>query len=130
MARKLVFIAESNERDCRRAKELIEELGYEVIAVPDVEAALAVFPYSRADLVLAAYPLALPEEPERHFVSYVRRESPRRMLLGLVAHTSDARKAMLAGCDGFLAKPLDPEVVRVQLLQMIGPARDWPTLEP
>ncbi len=130
MARKLVFLAESNENDCRQGKQLIESLGYEVIAAGDVEAALAAFQYARADLVLTAYPLPLPDEPDRHFVTHVRRESPRTLLLGLVTQTSDARKAMLAGCDGFLAKPLDPDVVRVQLLQMIGPARDWPTLEP
>lgn len=130
MPRKLVFVAEAEDRDCRSTKNLIEELGYEVIALADVEAAIAVFPYSRADLVLTAFPLPLPDQPEREFAAHVRREAPRTLILGIVGRVADARKAMLAGCDGFLARPLDPEVVRVQLAQMIGPARDWPTLEP
>ena len=130
MPRKLVFVAESNDRDCRTTKELVEELGYEVIALADVEAASAVFPYSGADLVLTAFPLRDPDDEEREFARHVRRVAPRMLLLAMVTQTSDARKAMLAGCDGFLAKPLDPAMVKVQLLQMIGPPRDWPTIEP
>lgn len=130
MPRKLVFVAESNDRDCRAARDVVEKLGYEVIALPDVEAAVAVFPYSRADLVLTAFPLPLADDPAREFASFVKREAPRTLMLGMVSQIADARKAMLAACDGFLAKPLDPEVVRIQLIQLIGPARDWPTLEP
>ena len=130
MPRKLVFVAESDDRECRTTRALVEELGYEVIALPDVEAAMAVFPYSRADLVLTTFPLALPDDPDQTFATYVRRAAPRTLMLALVRQTADARKAMLAGCDGFLAKPLDPALLKVQLLQMIGPARDWPTLEP
>ena len=129
MPRKLVFVAESDDRECRATKQLIEQLGYEVIALADVEAAIAVFPYSRADLVLTAFPLPLPDDPDTEFARHIKRESPRTLMLGIVSRTQDARKAMLAGCDGFLARPLDPEVVRVQLAQMIGPARDWPTVE-
>ena len=130
MPRKLVFVAESDDRECRTTRALVEELGYEVIALPDVEAAVAVFPYSRADLVLTSFPLPLPGEPEQEFATHVKRAAPRTLMLAMVRQTADARKAMLAGCDGFLAKPLDPALLKVQLLQMIGPARDWPTLEP
>ena len=130
MPRKLVFVAESNEADARATKALIEELGYEVIAVSDAEAAVAVFHYSRADIVISAFPLRLPENPDREFASHVKREAPRTILLAVVTRIGDARKAMLAGCDGFLARPIDQELLKVQLRQMIGPARDWPTLEP
>jgi two-component system cell cycle response regulator DivK len=129
MSRKLVFVVESNDRACREARELVESLGYEVIAVGDVEAALAVFQYSRADVVLTAYPLPLPEKPEREFATFVKREAPRTLLLGMVASVSDARKSLLAGCDGFLAKPLDPELLEVQLRQMVGAPGGRPTAE-
>lgn len=130
MPRKLVFVVETNDRDCRATKDLVEEVGYEVIAVRDIEEALAVFPYARADLVLIAFPMRMPDDPEREFASHLKRSFPRTLMLGIVGRAADARGALLSGCDGFLARPLDPEILKVQLRQMIGPARDWPTVEP
>lgn len=121
--RKLVFVVESSDRDCRVAKELIEGFGYEVIALADVEAAVAILPYMRADLIITAFPLAIPEDGQRQFATHAKRESPRTLVLGSVTSASDARSAIVSGCDAFVAKPLDPEVLRSHLRHLIGPAQ-------
>jgi CheY-like chemotaxis protein len=46
-------------------------------------------------------------------------------IIALTAHAleEDRQKAMLAGCDGYLAKPVEPRRVVQEVERFVGPAR-------
>lgn len=129
MKKKAVQLVEPDERDCRSVKAMLEALGYEVVAMGDVDAAVEVFPYVAADLVLTAHPL--PTFHGRDFAAHVKRESPRTLVVGMIRRgmrevTDDA---LSNGCDDFLSKPVDPELLGIKLRQLIGSPDDWPHAE-
>ena len=116
------MLVEPNERDCREATALLRGLGYEVIALSDVEAAVAVFPYTRADLVITAHPLPLPDSG-RDFATFVKQASPGTTVIGVVARggIEVVRDALKGTCDQLISKPVTLEVLQPALAELLGP---------
>ena len=123
MPGKIVLLVEPNDRDCREAAALVRGLGYDVIAFADVEAAVAVFAYTSADLVLTSHPLRI-SDSGRDFAAFVKQESPATRVVGMLARggSDPIRDSLRTGCDDFLAKPLTLEALHPLLLRLIGPS--------
>ena len=124
---KSILLVEPDEPHCRAVKAMVEALGYQVHSVSDAESAVHVFPYAEPDLVLTAYPLITAEG--RDFAALVKRASPRTLVVGLIRRglREAARDALTNGCDDFLSKPADAELLAIKLRLLIGSPDDhWP----
>lgn len=130
MRAKVVMLVEPDQRECQAAKAALETLGYEVVAMGDVDAAVAVFPYVEANVVLTAHPLRTATGQD--FATHAKRTSPKTLVIGLVerSRADAARHALTSGCDDFISKPLAPEILANKVRLLIGASSDfWPPLE-
>lgn len=118
--KKVVQLVEPEEHDCRSVKAVLEDLGYEAVAMGDVEAAVEVFPYLLPSLVLTAHPL--PTADGTDFAGHVKRQSPGTLVVGMIRRgmREVARDALTHGCDDFLSKPVDAELLATKLHELIG----------
>lgn len=123
---KSILLVEPDERACRAVKAMVQALGYHVHSIADAESAVHVFPYTQANVVLTAYPLLTPNGGD--FAAFVKRSSPRTLVVGMVGRLRQAaRDALTNGCDDFISKPVDPELLGIKLRQLIGsPDDNWP----
>lgn len=120
MRTKTILLVEPEEEVCRAIKALVESLGYEVVAVGDVDAAVEVFPYVEADLVITAHPLPTAEGVD--FASEVKRLAPHTQVIGILRRglREVARDALTYGCDDIVSKPVVAELLSLKLRHLIG----------
>ena len=133
MKKKVIHLVEPDESDFRALSSVLEGLGYEVVATRDPDAALEAFPSLAPDLVLTAYPL--PTALGENFTYQVRRISPATPVVGIIRRgmREVARDALTNGCDDFVTKPVDPQLLEEKLRRLLSrPERPEPPpiLEP
>lgn len=104
-----VLIVDDNAINLKLASQVLELAGHQVLTAVDAAQALEVLACSRPDLVLMDISL-----PGMDGLSLVRllRGDPRHARLRIVALSAlamkeDVARALDAGCDGFLSKPID-----------------------
>jgi signal transduction histidine kinase/ActR/RegA family two-component response regulator len=120
--RVLVLDDEADTREFVRA--LLEGEGATVIATASSGEALAVLERVRPDVVVAD--IAMPGEDGYQFLSRLRRRSKaaggRVPVLALTAYAGDGdrRRALEAGFEEHVAKPVDPEVLVAALVRLTG----------
>ncbi|MDE1922189.1 MAG: response regulator [Gammaproteobacteria bacterium] len=110
MARTILLV-EDNERNSYLAKYLLEHGGFAVVVAPDGPRALA--------LVVEAAPAAILLDiqlpgMDGYAVARALRATPVASRLPIIALTSyamagDREKALAAGCDGYIEKPIEPD---------------------
>jgi|SRR4051812_2945527 two-component system cell cycle response regulator DivK len=121
MAGESVLIVDDNVQNLKLVRVLLESEGYDVRTAGDAEEALAQLEYFSPRLILMDLQL-----PGMDGLELTRRlkADPVRRSIAIVALTAyamkgDELKALEAGCDGYVTKPLDivtlPQTVRVQL---------------
>jgi two-component system cell cycle response regulator DivK len=107
----VILVIEDNEQNLYLAGFLLEKAGYEVISARDgrsgIETAAAVKP----DLILLDIQLPV---MDGYAVAREIRRNPDLAATPLVAVTSyampgDREKTIVAGCDGYIEKPIDPD---------------------
>jgi two-component system cell cycle response regulator DivK len=106
-----ILLIEDNEQNRYLVTFLLEMNGHEVLAAPDGPAGIELAIEERPELVLLD--IQLPGM-DGYAVARVLRESPSLTGTPIVAVTSyamsgDREKALAAGCDGYLEKPINPE---------------------
>lgn len=111
MAEKKILIIEDNQDNYQLVRFLLEHAGYEVAAAFDGVSGMKAAKEESPDLILLD--LAIPEMDGWELAKKLKaleltQDIP---LVALTAHTSksDLRRAMAAGCDGYIAKPIDVE---------------------
>lgn len=121
---KTVLIVEDQLDTLAIHSAYLERHGYRVLCAEDGEAGLDYARRHRPDLILMDLSVprvnglvateTLKGDPETGHIPIVI----------MTAHTygSVGRRAVAAGCDGFLAKPLDPRRVLEEVEQRIGPS--------
>jgi CheY-like chemotaxis protein len=118
MSEALVLVVEDNERNLKLVRDVLEFAGYQVISAMSAEAGLSLAHERTPDLVLMDLQL-----PGIDGVEALRqlRSSPQTKHLPVVAVTAfamreDRERALAAGFDGYLEKPISvrelPEQVR------------------
>ncbi|MCA1646102.1 MAG: response regulator [Chloroflexi bacterium] len=109
MARKSIFIIDDHPVNLELAKVLLVLEGYEVHTAGDAEAALLVLPELRPDLILMDVQLPGMDglELARRLKADPLHKNARIVALTAYAMKGDEEKALSAGCDGYLSKPID-----------------------
>jgi two-component system cell cycle response regulator DivK len=111
MAGELVLIVDDNAQNLKLVRVLLRAEGYEVRVAVDATQALAVLEEFRPRLILMDLQLPGMDGLE---LTRLLKSDPMRRGISIVAVTAyamkgDEEKARAAGCDGYVAKPIDVE---------------------
>jgi CheY-like chemotaxis protein len=109
MARTRILIVEDNADNLELMRFLLDHAGYQVLCTTTGLQALEAIRQEAPDLIVLD--LGLPEL-DGWSLAQTLKEDPATQQIPLVAVTaytlsSDRRRAMAAGCDGFISKPMD-----------------------
>jgi two-component system, cell cycle response regulator DivK len=106
-----ILLIEDNEQNRYLVTFLLEKQGYEVVAAPDGLAGIELASKELPALILLD--IQLPRM-DGYAVARALRENSSLARMPIVAVTSyamlgDREKALAAGCDGYLEKPINPD---------------------
>jgi two-component system, cell cycle response regulator DivK len=119
---KTVLLVEDNEDNLVVYRTILEHVGYKVIEARDGEEGVNRAQEHLPDLILMD--ISIPridgwEATRRLKAGEATREIP---IIALTAHAleEDRQKAVQAGCDGYLAKPVEPRRVVQEVERFLG----------
>lgn len=117
-----MLLVEDNEDNLVVYRTILQHVGYNVIEARDGEEGLRRAEHDHPDLILMD--ISIPkidgwEATRRLKQSPDTRDIP---VIALTAHAleEDRQKAALAGCDGYLAKPVEPRRVVEEVERFLG----------
>lgn len=109
MPKGTILVIEDNLDNLDLVRFLLEEAGYSILAATDGRSGLSLAFQERPSLILLD--LAIPEIDGWSLAQMLKSDEATRHIpvIALTAHTmpGDRKKALDAGCDGYLSKPLD-----------------------
>jgi len=104
-----ILIVEDNPDNMLLSVMLLESVGHQVISAVDAEAGLAVARAERPDLILMD--IQLPGMDGLEATALLKADEATRgipvIALTALAMKGDEERILAAGCDGYIAKPLD-----------------------
>ena len=122
---KTVLLVEDNEDNLVVYRTILEHVGFRVVEARDGEEGVNRAKEHLPDLILMD--ISIPkidgwEATKRLKADGNTKEIP---IIALTAHAleEDRQKALQAGCDGYLAKPVEPRRVVQEVERFVGPAR-------
>ena len=123
-----VLLIEDNEQNRYLSTFLLTLKGYTVVSAPDGPQALIAVQNSVPDLIVLD--IQLPGM-DGYAVAQALRANPSLRHTPIVAVTSyamagDREKALAAGCNGYLEKPINPETFVAELQAFAAPESDRP----
>lgn len=117
-----VMIVEDHPLNLKLAKDLLEIEGYDVQACPDAERALEVLSEELPELILMD--VALPGmdglELTRRLKSDARTSGIKIVALTAFAKNTDRDRVINAGCDGYIAKPINTRILSSLILEHLN----------
>ncbi len=124
MPGKSVLIIDDHPVNLELVKVLLVLEGYEVHTAGDAESALLVLPELRPDLILMDVQLPGMDglELARRLRADPMHKDTRIVALTAYAMKGDAEKALSAGCDAYLSKPIDTRTFPKMLARLLGNA--------
>lgn len=124
-AKKRVLLVEDNEDNLVVYRTILEHVGYEVIEARDGEEGVSRAHSEQPDVILMD--ISIPKMDGWEATVRLKNDSDTSAIpiIALTAHAleEDRAKAMRAGCDGYLAKPVEPRRVVQEVEKFIGPPR-------
>jgi len=128
MGKARILLVEDDADNQGMVRFLLERAGYEVITANNGREGLAAIQEALPDLILLD--LSLPDVDGWQLAQKLKSEADTRPipLLALTAHTlpGDRRKALSAGCDGYIAKPLKIATFVQDLEKYLPPKGEMP----
>ncbi len=123
-----LLLIEDNEKNRYLATFLLEEYGYKVVPAPDGPRGIALAQTLRPDLIVLD--IQLPGI-DGHAVARALRQIEHTRSIPIIAVTSfamvgDREKAIAAGCDGYIEKPIDPATFAEEIARFRAPKRPPP----
>jgi two-component system cell cycle response regulator DivK len=120
---KKILVVEDIELNRDLVVQLLED-HYEVLTACDGQAAIEVAARERPHLILMDLSLPVVDgwEAARRIKANPALEDIPIIALSAHAMSGDADKARLSGCDDYLSKPLDDELLLEKLSKFLGPA--------
>lgn len=122
---KTVLLVEDNEDNLVVYRTILEHVGFRVLEARDGEEGVSRAREHHPNLILMD--ISIPkidgwEATQRLKSDESTRDIP---IIALTAHAleEDRQKALQAGCDGYLAKPVEPRRVVQEVERFVGPAR-------
>jgi CheY-like chemotaxis protein len=117
-----ILVVDDNPTNLKLACDVLEWSGYQVSAAVDAEHALTIIEQASFDLILMDIGL-----PGMDGLTLTRRlkAAPDTRHIRIVALTAfamkgDAQKVLDAGCDGYIAKPIDTRSLASQVATWLG----------
>ena len=124
--KKTVLLVEDNEDNLVVYRTILEHVGYTVIEARDGEEGISRAHSELPDIILMD--ISIPKLDGWEATQRLKGdgETSEIPIIALTAHAleEDRTKAMRAGCDGYLAKPVEPRRVVQEVEKFIGPARN------
>jgi CheY-like chemotaxis protein len=118
---KRILVVDDNPRNLKLAFDVLEDAGYEVIEAVDAEEAQSMIDRNLPDLILMD--IALPGMDgltlTRKIKANERTKHIRIIALTAFAMKGDDQKALAAGCDGYITKPIDIHQLLVQVAEIL-----------
>ena len=125
MPKKHILVVDDNPRNLKLAFDVLEDAGYEVVEAADAEKAQIMIDRNLPDLILMD--IALPGMDgltlTRKIKANERTKHIRIIALTAFAMKGDDQKALAAGCDGYITKPIDIHQLPVQVAEILGGSR-------
>jgi CheY-like chemotaxis protein len=122
---KTVLLVEDNEDNLVVYRTILEHVGFRVIEARDGEEGVSRAKEHLPDLILMD--ISIPKMDGWEATQRLKADGTTKKIpiIALTAHAleEDRQKAMLAGCDGYLAKPVEPRRVVQEVERFVGPAR-------
>ncbi len=123
---KVVLLVEDNEDNLVVYRTILDHVGYRVIAARDGEEGARRAREDHPDIILID--VSLPKMDGWEVTRHLKADDGTRdiPIVALTAHAleEDRQRAVDAGCDGYLAKPVEPRRVVEEVEKFIGaPAR-------
>ncbi len=119
---KRILVVDDNSRNLKLAFDVLEDAGYEVVEAVDAEEAQSMIDRNLPDLILMD--IALPGMDgltlTRKIKANERTKHIRIIALTAFAMKGDDQKALAAGCDGYITKPIDIHQLPVQVAEILG----------
>jgi CheY-like chemotaxis protein len=121
----LILLVDDNPINLKLASEVLTAGGYRTVTAADAEEARELLDTLLPDLILMD--IALPGMDGLSLTKLIKAE-PRLRHVPVVALTAyamrgDDLKAVAAGCDGYISKPIDTRILVDQVAAIIGEAR-------
>lgn len=122
-SKKTVLLVEDNEDNLVVYRTILEHVGYEVIEARDGEEGVSRARSEIPDIILMDISIPKIDGWEATVRLKGEDETSAIPIIALTAHAleEDRAKAMRAGCDGYLAKPVEPRRVVQEVEKFIGP---------
>lgn len=103
-----ILVVDDHELNLKLVCDILESAGYHVRQALHAREALKVVAREQVDLILMD--ILMPDMDGLHLTSILKKNDASRNIpivaLTALAMTGDREKAMLAGCDGYLTKPI------------------------
>ena len=120
---KTVLLVEDNEDNRTVYRTILEHFGYEVIEARNGEDGVRMAREDHPDLILMDISIPLIDGWEATKILKGDPATSDIPIIALTAHAlaTDRAKAQEVGCDGYLAKPVEPRVVLEEVRRFLGP---------
>jgi CheY-like chemotaxis protein len=120
-----ILVIDDNATNLKLARVLLASEGYLVRTAGDAEEALSVLETFTPELVLMD--IQLPGMDGLELTRRLKSDAARRHIL-IVALTAyamkgDEQKARMAGCDGYITKPIDPDTLPGAIAEYLAAKR-------
>jgi CheY-like chemotaxis protein len=124
--KKTVLLVEDNEDNLVVYRTILEHVGYRVIEARDGEEGVSRARSDDPDIILMDISIPKMDGWEATVRLKDDADTSAIPIIALTAHAleEDRAKAMRAGCDGYLAKPVEPRRVVEEVEKFIGPPTD------
>jgi CheY-like chemotaxis protein len=121
---KCILLVEDDGHSRSIYRTILEHSGYEVQEAGDGEAGIRMAREIRPDLILMDLSIPCVDGWQATRILKAAPETQQTPIVALTAHVlpSDRARAAEAGCDGYLAKPVEPHHVVEEAERWIGPA--------
>jgi len=123
---KTILIIEDNEDNLVVYRTILEHVGYNVIEARDGEEGIRRATREHPDLILMD--ISIPKVDGWEATRRIKSDASTRSIpvIALTAHAleEDRERAREAGCDGYLAKPVEPRRVVEEVGRFLGPAEE------
>jgi len=115
---KIIMIVDDNATNLKLASDVLEIEGFHVVRCSDAEGALASIGKKHPDLILMD--IALPGIDGLELTRMLKASDDTRHIrviaLTAFAMKQDHERALAAGCDGFITKPIDTRRFKDQII--------------
>ena len=122
MTNKRILLVEDHEDNRNIYRTILEHYGYRVTIAMDGQSGLRLAREEQPDLILMD--LSIPVVDGWEATRLLKQDSATRPIpvIALSAHAldEDRARAKEAGCDGYLAKPVEPKKVLAEVARFLG----------